>query len=47
MHFYEVFLVTLAVFEIIKQSGANAQEVLSCAYIRNLLMKSVLTVLVT
>jgi len=30
---YELCLITLAVFEIIKQSGANAQEVLSCAHI--------------
>ena len=47
MHFYELLLVTLAVFEIIKQSGANAQEVLSCAHIRYFLMKMVLTVLMT
>ena len=33
MHFYEVCLVTLAVFEIIEQRGANAQEVLNCAHI--------------
>jgi hypothetical protein len=47
MQFYEVLLVILAVFEIIKQSGANAQDGLSCAHIRNLLMISVLTVLLT
>jgi len=47
MHFYEVFLVTLAVLEVIKQSGANAKEVLNCAHIRYLLMKSVLTVLMS
>ena len=33
MRFYEVFLITLAFFEVTKRKGAKAQEVLSCVYI--------------